>query len=298
MPSMRFGIVVSDPEDWTARAVLASFVRRGADAVFLNFSELAASISRDLSFRSNGINLLDLGGLVVRDLGRRGAHDVAFRFETLQALEELGISIVNPPAAIARAANKFATTLTLRRAGVPTPKTTITTSPEEAEAALRDYGKAVSKPLFGYKGRDIIQLQAGRAEDEKRLRSLIDKQGLIYLQEFISLENPRDIRAFVVDGRVLGAIYRVAPPGHWISNLARGGRGEPCELTDELKDLAVRASRAVGTIYAGVDLLETSEGLKVIEVNGTPSGKGIFEALGVDVTEAIAEYVLRHQASK
>jgi len=298
MLNMRFGIVVSDPDDWTARSVLASFIRRGADAVFLNFSLLAASISRDLSFRSNGINLLDLEGLVVRDLGRRGAHDVAFRFETLQALEELGISIVNPPAAIARAANKFATSLALRRVGVPTPKTTITTSQEEAEAALRDYGKAVSKPLFGYKGRDIVLLEDNRERDIDRLRSIIDKHGLVYLQEFIPMDCPRDIRAFVVGDRVMGAIYRVAPKGQWISNLARGGRAEPCPVTEELKDLAVRANRAVGTTYAGIDLLETAGGLKVIEVNGTPSGKGIFEALGVDVTEAIADYVLRSHASK
>lgn len=294
---MRFGVVVSDPDDWTAKAILSAFIRR-ADAIFLNFSELAASVGRDLSFYSNGIDLLELDGLVVRDLGRRGAHDVAFRFETLQALDGLGMPIVNPPEAIARAANKFATSLALRRAGVPTPRTTITTSPEEAKAALREYGIAVSKPLFGYKGRDIIRLEYGNASDEDRLRSIIDKQGLVYLQEFIFLEEPRDIRAFVVDGRVLGAIYRRAPQGQWISNLARGGRGEPCALTEELKDRAVRASRAVGTVYAGVDLLETPEGLKVIEVNGTPSGKGIFEALGIDVAEAIADYVLQSTASK
>lgn len=289
---MRFGIVVSDPEDWTARAILASFIRRRDDAVFLNFSELMASVERDLSIRCNGINLLDLDGLVVRDLGRRGAHDVAFRFETLQAMEELGIFIVNAPSAIARAANKFATTLALRAANVPTPKTTITTSYREAQEALRDYGQAVSKPLFGYKGRDIVLLEGGNYADEDRLKSIIDKQGLVYLQEFISLECPRDIRAFVVGSRVLGAIYRIAPQGQWITNLARGGSAMPCELAEEEKDLAVRASMAVGTIYAGVDLLETPVGLKVIEVNGTPSGKGIFEALGVDVTAAIADFVL------
>jgi tetrahydromethanopterin:alpha-L-glutamate ligase len=297
---MRFGVVISDPDDWTARAILASFRKRCADAVFLNFSELAASVKADpdLKFSSNGIDLLDLDGLVVRDLGRRGAHDVAFRFETLQALKDLGIAIINPPAAIARAANKFSTTLALQAAGVPTPETTITTSYKEARAALRDYGRAVSKPLFGYKGRDIVRLEDENASDEDLLRSIIDRQGLVYLQEFIHLQSPRDIRAFVVGDRVMGSIYRVAPKGQWITNLARGGSGLPCELDQGQKDLAVRASMAVGTVYAGVDLLETPDGLKVIEVNGTPSGKGIFEALGVDVTKAIADYVLQAVASK
>jgi tetrahydromethanopterin:alpha-L-glutamate ligase len=287
---MRVGIVISDPLDWTARALCASFRGKGADAVFLNFSELVAIINEDISFFGNGIDLLQLDGLVVRDLGRRGAHDVAFRFETLQALERLGIPVINPPDAIARAANKFATSLALRQAGVPTPRTAVITSPKEAVRMLHEYGKAVSKPLFGYKGKGIALLKDG---DEERLKGMVEKQGLVYLQEFIASQSPRDIRAFVVEGRLLGAIYRVAPPGQWVSNLARGGHAKPCPRSAELEDLAVRSSRAVGTVYSGVDLLETDEGLLVIEVNGTPSGKGIFEALGINVTDAIAEIFLR-----
>ena len=150
--------------------------------------------------------------------------------------------------------------------------------------------EAVSKPLFGYKGKDILLLKSGDPSDLARLRSIVEARGLVYLQEFVATatESPRDIRAFVVNGKTLGAIFRVAPAGEWISNLARGGRAEACPLTAELEDLAAKAARAVGTTYCGVDLLETRHGLSVIEVNGTPSGKGIYEALGVDVTEAIA----------
>ncbi len=290
---MRIGIVISDPSDWTARALKASFTRRGANAVFLDFSELAAFIHEDIHFKSDDQDLSSFDCLIVRDLGRKGAHDVAFRFEALRSLERSGIPVINSPEAIALAANKFATTLALQRSGVPTPKTTVTTSPKAASKALLEYGKAVSKPLFGYKGKDILLLTEG---NEEKLVEVIKKQGLVYLQEFIENDRPRDTRAFVVDGKVLGAIFRVAPPGQWISNLARGGRADPCAITDELEDLALRACEAVGAVYSGVDLLETSEGLKVIEVNGTPSGKGIFEALGVDVTEAIADHATKRYA--
>jgi tetrahydromethanopterin:alpha-L-glutamate ligase len=288
---MRVAIIVSDPQDWTAQALLASFSKKGIDAFFLNFSELAATINSGQSFSCSEIDLLNLDALLVRDLGRRGASDVAFRFETLQALQERGICVINPPQAIARAANKFATSRALHDAGVATPRTFVTTSFKEAEKALHDYKKAVSKPLFGYKGRDIVLLEDGIETDIAQLRSILETQGLVYLQEFIALDSPRDIRAFVVDGKVLGAIYRVAPPGQWISNLARGGRAVACPLTKELVELAAKAAKAVGAVYCGVDLLETPHGLRVIEVNGTPSGKGIFEALGVDVTTAIAGHV-------
>jgi tetrahydromethanopterin:alpha-L-glutamate ligase len=287
---MRAAIVVSDPQDWTAQALLASFSAKGIDAFFLNFSDLLAGIAVSQSFHCAGVDLLDLDAIVVRDLGRRGPSDVAFRFEVLQALQERGITIINPPQAIARAANKFATSRALQDAGVATPRTVVTTSFEEAEKALHDFKKAVSKPLFGYKGRDIILLEDGVETDLVRLEGIVERQGLVYLQEFIALKTPRDIRAFVVDGRVQGAIYRVAPLGQWISNLARGGRAVLCPLSKELKELAVNAANAVGAVYCGVDLLETEKELMVIEVNGTPSGKGIFEALGVDVTAAIAEY--------
>jgi tetrahydromethanopterin:alpha-L-glutamate ligase len=288
MHFMRFGIVASDREDWTAVAIRAALSSKCADVFFLDFSRLVADVEGP-SFLCGGLDLLQLDGLVVRDLGRRGAHDVAFRLEVLQALEEKGILVVNPAAAIARAANKFATSLLLRQSGVPTPRTTVTTSMEEALKALQSYGRAVSKPLFGYKGKDLVLLEE---RDEAVLRRLLERNGVVYLQEFLESRPPRDVRAFVVGDEVLGAIYRVAPTGSWISNLARGGRAEPCPAAEELADLAARASGAVGALYSGVDLLETPDGLAVIEVNGTPSGRGIFQALGIDVTEAIAGCVL------
>lgn len=287
---MRFGIVISDAEDWTARSLLAAFQRRRAEVKFLDFSELAVSIGGQLSFSSNEVDLLELGGLIVRDLGRRGAHDVAFRFEVLRTLASMGMRVINPPEAIAIAANKSATTLALQRSGVPTPRTTITTDPDKALKVLYEYGKVVSKPLFGYKGKDVQLLAEG---DETKLLKILERNGIVYLQDFVESMHPRDIRAFVVGDQVLGAIYRVAPLGAWISNLAQGGRAEHCPMTEELRDLAVRASRTVGAIYSGVDLLETSEGLKVIEVNGTPSGRGIYQALRIDVTEVIVDHVLK-----
>jgi tetrahydromethanopterin:alpha-L-glutamate ligase len=286
---MHFGIVVSDPDDWTAKSLRTAFLKKGTQADFLNFSMLTAYVGQEFKLTSCGVSLSDIDGLVVRDLGRGKPVDVAFRFEMLQALEDLGIPVINPSMAIARAANKLGTTLALERAGVPTPITTTTSSLKAALEFLVKYKKAVSKPLFGYKGRGIFRLTE---EDETNLRTTLESQGIVYLQEFIHMANPRDIRAFVVNGEVMGAIYRVAPAGTWISNLAKGGKAVPCPVTDELRDLAVKACRAVGAVYSGVDLLETSEGLKVIEVNGTPSGKGIYDALGIDVTEAIANYVI------
>ncbi len=286
---MRFGIVVSDEGDWTAQSIYRAFLERNANPTFISFSRLSAWAGEGACLRSGGLNLADLDGIVVRDMGRSGPQGVAFRFEALRALENLGISVVNSTDAIARAANKFATSVALQMGGVPTPRTLVTTSLEDASEAIDHYGRMVYKPLFGYKGKGIRLLSSG---DEEALSLLLEQQGAVYLQEFVELQNPRDIRAFVVGDRVAGAIYRQAPSGAWISNLARGGSPASCEVTEEIRDLAVRACRCVGATYSGVDLLETPQGLKVIEVNGTPSGRGIFEALGIDVGGMIADSIL------
>lgn len=287
---MRFGIVVSDPDDWTARSLQADLNKAGIDADFLNFSELSAQVGGCMAINSGKIDLAGLEGLIVRDLGQGTSQDMAFRFEVLRALQQLGLQVINPPEAIAMAANKFATSMALQRSGVPTPWTMATSSLDDALACLERHGRLVSKPLYGYKGRGI---QLITRENSGPIKAIMDQQGMVYLQEFVELSNPRDIRAFVVADEVAGAIYRVAPEGSWISNLARGGSPQECRMTDELASLAVRAGRCVGAVYCGVDLLETEDGLKVIEVNGTPSGKGIFDALGIDVCLKIANYLQR-----
>lgn len=285
---MRVGIAASDLDDWTYKAIVSGFAYRGIETITFSLSKISGIIEDQLSFSADDQRIEDLDCLIVRDMGRGSPVDVAFRFETLKSLESDGLNVINPPDSIQRAANKFATTVALKRAAMPTPKTTITNSIVSASSALESYGTAVSKPLFGYKGKGIILLTA---EDPSPLSRIISSTGIIYLQEFI--QNPgRDIRVFVVGDEVAGAIFRVAPSGSWISNLSRGGRAEPCPVTDELESMALAASNAVGTTYCGIDILESSEGLKVIEVNGTPSGKGLFSALGVDVGDMIARHVL------
>ena len=98
-----------------------------------------------------------------------------------------------------------------------------------------------------------------------------------------------DIRAFVVGGRVIGASYRSST--HWITNVARGAETSPATVSPEMEEIALRAAEAVGGEILGVDLVETDEGLKVIEINTGAEFKGLIEATGVDVPAAIAEYL-------
>ena len=299
----RIGIAVTDPGDWTAIALKDALVEASARPVVFRLHDVTTSIQEHNRLYAGNTDLESLDAVIVRDVGgvgsgggdsgdssSGGSEDMPYRLDVLCNLERSGLKVVNPPEAIRTAANKHMCSYLFREHGLPTPDTILTTDLDAALDAIRDWGRAVVKPIFGFKGMDIHCV----VDDEhsvKLLSSVIDTRGVLYLQRFIS--NPgRDIRVFVVDRDVPAAIYRLAPPGSWINNLSRGGSHRRCEVTGEIAGLAVDAAQAVGAVYAGVDLIEGEDGLQILEVNGTPSGRGVYEACGVNVAQDIVKCVL------
>jgi len=281
----RIGIAVTDPDDWTGIAFQNAARQYGMHPVTFSFDDATSDISSGKIYAGK-IDLAGLDAIIVRDLGPATHNDVSFRFDILCQLKELGVAVINSPESIAKAANKYVSSFLFQKNGIPTPKTIVTNNLDEAVAALSSFGRAVVKPVFGYKGIGVECIRNSES-GVKKLKELFKEKRLIYMQEFIP--NPgRDIRVFVVNWKVAGSIYRVAPPGGWINNLSQGGSAKPCVLTEEQERLALKAAAVIGAVYAGVDIIE---GDYVIEINGTPSGKGIFEACGVDVTRMIAEYL-------
>ncbi|MCE8423950.1 MAG: RimK family alpha-L-glutamate ligase [Candidatus Methanoperedens sp.] len=283
----KVGIAVTDPLDWTGNALFNSVSNCGMQPIRFSFANATSEISTG-KIHACCIDLFELDAVVVRDLGPAMHNDVQFRYDLICQLEELGVPIINPPESIARAANKYQSSYLFMKNDIMTPETVVTNSLEEAANALSSYGNAVLKPVFGSKG---IGIECVRYDDEGllNLERFLEKNGLIYIQKFI--HNPgRDIRIFVVNNDVVGSIYRIAPAGGWINNLSQGGSAEPCVLTQQQHRLGLQAAKAVGTVYAGVDIIE-GERDYVIEINGTPSGKGIYEASGIDVTIRIVEYL-------
>ncbi len=293
--SLRIGVVLTAPDDWTATAFMRSIRDRGAEAVALNLSRVGVSISdTGLSWLSEDAdaNLCDVDALIVRDVGM-GMSDslelISFKFDLIRQFER-NMRVMNTSVAIQNAANKFFSFMLFRNAHLPVPRTVVTSSLEVAKRAIADSRShsVLVKPIFGSQGRGIIKLNE---PGDDAIQALLRERGVLYLQEFIP--NPgRDIRVFVVGDEALGAIYRVTPHGAFVSNLSQGGRPRRCELTEELSELAIRATDAVGADFAGVDIIEGIEGydgLYLLEINATPSGRGIKLACGIDVTVKIVD---------
>jgi [lysine-biosynthesis-protein LysW]--L-2-aminoadipate ligase len=213
---------------------------------------------------------------------------------TLRTLARWGVPCLNSAEAVHLCDDKAENTLALEVAGVPTPRTVLAYSVEAALRACELVGyPAVLKPVTGSWGRLLAKVNG----PEQARAVLAQKQELgsfhhaiCYVQEFVPKPD-RDIRAYVVGDRVLAASYRTAK--HWVTNAARGAVSVPCPITPEIEGLALRACRAVGARLAGVDLIETADGLQIVEVNTGGEFRGLMGTTEVDIADEIVAEAVR-----
>jgi RimK family alpha-L-glutamate ligase len=238
----------------------------------------------------NNVNVLeDLDALIVRPVGRGSIEELVFRMDVLYRLQRLGLYIINPPEAIEHCVDKYDVLALLEEGNLPVPRTVTTENVDEALKAFIELDRdVVIKPLFGSRG-----LGSTRIRDEEIafsvFRAIRFYHGMIYLQEFLP-HGSSDIRAFVIDGRVVAAMRRVAKG--WKTNYSQGSRPESVELAKNLDDMAIKSAECVGCKIAGVDILETRKGPYVVEVNSQPGWKGLQSVTRIRVADRIVEFVL------
>jgi RimK family alpha-L-glutamate ligase len=254
------------------------------------YEGLVATIGRGSGLRGGATELDRADAVLTRIIPSGSLEQIIYRLDALHRLEDRGVRLMNSPRAIERTVDKFWTSALLEQCGIPTPETIVCETPDEAFAAFRSLGDVIVKPLFGSMGLGIV-----RVSDEEmafRVFKTIEQiRGVYYLQRTIDHEG-RDIRAFVIGGRVLAAIERRS--AGWRTNISRGGTARPFELPEAWRALAVRAAAAVGAEYAGVDLLPARDGsLYVLEVNGIPGWEGLQKATGLDVAGAVIDQLTR-----
>jgi len=271
---------------WHTEELERAARERGHQHHLCRYEDLTALLGAGSGLRAGAVALDDADAVIARIIPSGTLEQIIFRMDALHRLSERGVRVVNTARAIERSVDKFWTSALLEQAGLPTPETVVTESLEEALCAFRRMGDAIVKPLFGSMGLGLV-----RVSDEDtawRVCHAVEQiGGVIYLQRFIPHAG-RDVRAFVIDGKVFGAIARTADD--WRTNVSRGARATRVELSPEWADLAVRAAVALGAEYAGVDLLPGTDGCTfVLEVNGIPGWEGLQKATGLDVAGAIVD---------
>lgn len=212
----------------------------------------------------------------------------------LRLFECAGIRCVNSAKVASICGDKIMTSIALQEHKVPQPEVRIAFTEESTLQAIEGMGyPVVLKPAVGSWGRLLSKVNDRDAAEtvlEHKVTLGSYHHSIFYIQKYIDKKG-RDIRSFVVGEECVAAIYRYSE--HWITNTARGGTAENCPLTDELKELSVRAARAVGGGIVAVDIFETDDGLLVNEVNYTMEFRNSIGPTGVNIPQRIVDYVLR-----
>lgn len=284
--------ILSARTGWHTDELVRALAERDHSATVVPYEGLVARMgSRVGRLSSQADQLLEADAVLARIIPNGSLEQIIYRVDALHWLRERGVLVMNPPGAIERSVDKFYTTALLHEAGIPTPETVVCEGVADAVAAVREFGDAVIKPLFGSMGHGMVRVSDPDVAF-RVTRALEQVRSVFYVQRVVD-HGGRDVRVFVVGNRVLGAIERTAAGTDWRTNVARGAAVRPFELSDAWAELAVRAAALVGADYAGVDLLPSRDGsVFVLEVNGIPGWEGLQRATGLDVAGAIIRHLV------
>ncbi|MGV6839140.1 MAG: 30S ribosomal protein S6--L-glutamate ligase [Planktomarina sp.] len=226
---------------------------------------------------------------------RIGASVTGYGMAVLRQFEATGAYCLNAATAIGASRDKLLAHQILASANIKMPVTTFANSPKDTKSLVALAGKApvVVKLLSSTQGKGVVL-----AETQKAAETLVDAfRGLdanFLVQQFVPEAAGSDLRCFVVGNKVVGAIKRTGAEGDFRSNLHQGGSAKSVRTTKEERETAKRAAKVLGLSVAGVDMLQSSEGPKVLEVNSSPGLEGIEKATKKDLAGLIIEHIEGH----
>ncbi|HIP84807.1 MAG TPA: RimK family alpha-L-glutamate ligase [Methanothermococcus okinawensis] len=287
---MEIGIV-SESRDWVTYKLEKVMRDLNITPVYIKPSRISTYTGMDIKFEYRGKDILQLDALFLRDLGDTANY---YSYDVLKFIEHY-IPVINPTEVLENCGNKFKTSVLLDINKVPHPRTLITGDIDKAIEWIEEVGECVLKPIFGNGGEGLYRLKNRSPNTLNLLREYRKRYNVLYLQEFIDTpgEEYRDIRVFVVGEEVVAGMYRIS--NNWITNIHQSGRAEQCEITPEIENIGLKAKKALGILYGGIDIIEDREGnLQVLEVNGAPSWKALSKVSQIDITRRLVEYILEY----
>jgi ribosomal protein S6--L-glutamate ligase len=223
---------------------------------------------------------------------RIGASITFYGTAVIRQFEMMGVSSLNESVAISRSRDKLRSLQLLSRKGIGLPITGFAHSTKMTHELIKLVGGAplIIKLLEGTQGKGVVLAETDGAA-ESVIDAFREMDANILVQEFIKEARGSDIRCFVIGDEVVAAMKRTAKDGEFRSNLHRGGSAEIVTITAEERQAALDATKALGLNVAGVDLLRSSRGPLIMEVNSSPGLNGIETATGNDVAGMIIEYL-------
>ena len=286
---LRIGILSRNRKLYSTRRLVEAAEARGHAVRVIDTLKCTIDINASApAIYYNGEKLEDLDAVIPRI----GASITDYGTAVIRQFEMMGVYCLTESIPLGRSRDKLRALQLLSRKELGMPMTSFAHDVQNGRDLIKLVGGApvVLKLLKGTQGRGVVL-----AETAKAAESVIDaftELGADFLvQEFIREAGGSDVRAFVIGRRVVAAMERSAPEGEFRSNLHRGGSARVTRLSPEERSSAVRAAQTMGLQVAGVDILRSSRGPLIMEVNSSPGLRGIEEASGKDVAARIIQFI-------
>lgn len=289
---MKIAILSRNPGLYSTRRLVEAGVQRKHEMLVVDHTKCDLIIEKRkpvIIYRGKKLENIDAV------IPRIGASVTFYGTAVVRQFEMMKVFTAVESQALLRSREKLRSLQILSRASLGLPKTVFTNYSRNVKEIVQAVGGApvVVKLLEGTQGLGVVL-----AETDNAAESVIDAfNGLkvrVIVQEFIEEAKGADIRAFVVDGVVVGAMKRQAKKGEFRSNLHRGGTAEVIELTEEEENAALKAARVMGLGICGVDMLQSKNGPLILEVNSSPGLEGIEKVTGKNIAKSMIRYVERH----
>lgn len=290
---MRIAILSRDAKLYSTNRILKAGEQRGHEMIVIDHQKCVLVIeSSKPKIIYKGEELKNIDAIIPRI----GASVTFYGAAVVRQFEQMHVFSTVESQALVRSRDKLRSLQLMAKAGIGMPKTAFASSPKDIDNIIKQVGGApvVIKLLEGTQGIGVIL-----AETHNSAKSVIEAfLGVavnILVQEFIKEAKGADVRVFIVDGQIVGAMRRQGAEGDFRSNLHRGGKAALIQLSAEEKATAIKAVKKLGLAIGGVDMLQGASGPLVMEVNSSPGLEGIEAATGEDIAGKIIEYVERNE---
>ncbi len=289
---LRIIVLASNPELYSNKRLIEAGEERGHEMRFVNISQCYMNISSDrpeVHYRGGQL-LDDVDAIIPRIKPSMTFYGCA----VARQFQSTGAYCLNDSVSISRSRDKLRSLQLLSTKGVPMPTTGFANSPMDTSDIIKMVGGAplVIKLLEGTQGKGVVLAETAKAA-ESVINAFKSLRANILAQEFIKEADGKDLRCFIIDGKVVGSIQREAAAGEFRANLHLGGSASFVKITAEERKIAVNAAKAMGLQVAGVDIIRSKSGPKVLEINSSPGLEGIESITEKDIAGMMIQCIER-----
>ena len=279
---MRIGLLASNPELYSNKRIMEAGEMRGHEMHFLNIKECYMKLDAkkpEIHYRG-GLILNQFDAIIPRIRPSITFYGCALT----RQFEAMNVFCLNSSTAITQSRDKLFSLQLLLQSGIEIPTTGFAHSPLDTDDLIKMVGGTplIVKLLEGTQGKGVVLAETKKAA-ESVINAFKSLNANILVQEFIKEANGKDLRLFVIDGKVVAAIQRESLPGEFRANIHLGGTASVIKPTSEEKKIAIRAAKAMDLKVAGVDIIRSSKGPLLLEVNSSPGLEGIESATNKDI---------------